>query len=140
LTVPAWPRRALWLVALVALAGCGRQAGYERFVPAEQAARDALEKALASWQRGEPHGAVAAAPAVQFVDTHHKPNQRLKAFAVLSLAPGEGPRVFTVRLTLDGPAEEVRARYVVLGIDPMWVMRQEDYDMTAHWEHPMKKS
>jgi len=125
---------------LAALTGC-RPAGHERFVPAERSAREALESALAAWQRGEPHGPVpGASPAVQFVDTHHKPGQRLKSFGVLSLAPGDGPRVFTVRLTLDGPAEEARVRYFVFGIDPVWVMRQEDYDMAAHWEHPMKKS
>jgi hypothetical protein len=132
---------ALGLAALLAASPGCRPAGHERFVPAERSAREALESALGAWQRGEPHGPVpGASPAIQFVDTHHKPGQRLKSFAVLSLAPGEGPRVFTVRLALDGPAEEVRVRYVVLGLDPVWVLRQEDYDMTAHWDHPMKKS
>jgi len=135
------PRSLALAALLAALAGCGRSSSYKRFIPAEGSARSALATALESWRRGEPHGAVAgsADPVVHFVDSHHKPGQRLKSFDVLTLAPGEGPRVFTVKLALEGPAEELRARYVVVGLDPVWVLRQEDYDMVAHWDHPMKK-
>jgi hypothetical protein len=28
-------------------------------------------------------------------------------------------------------------RYNVLGRDPIWVFRLEDYEMISHWEHPM---
>ena len=69
--------------------------------------------------------------------------RRPTSFTVLGLAPGDGPRVFTVKLTLDRPAEETRVRYVVIGVDPIWVIRHEDYDMMAHWEHrhePKSKS
>jgi hypothetical protein len=128
------------LPALLALlVGCPAP-GPERFIPAEEKARQALDAALASWQRGEPHGPVpgTAAPVIQFVDSHHKPEQRLRSFAVLGLAPGDGPRVFTVKLSLEGPAQEVQARYVVVGLDPLWVIRHEDFEMLAHWDHPMK--
>jgi hypothetical protein len=27
---------------------------------------------------------------------------------------------------------------VVIGIDPLWVFRHEDYDLLLHWEHPME--
>ena len=50
----------------------------------------------------------------------------------------DGPRVFTVKLTLVNPGEEVKARYVVMGLDPLWVIRNEDFEMLAHWDHPMK--
>ena len=43
--------------------------------------------------------------------------------------------MFTVQLALDAPPAEVRVRYYVIGIDPVWVVRQEDYDMLTHWEH-----
>ncbi|HKB35021.1 MAG TPA: hypothetical protein VKD72_01120 [Gemmataceae bacterium] len=129
-----------WRRCLV-LAGCGGS-GPERFIPAEDKARPALEAALTAWQRGEPHGPVAgsSSPVIQFADSHHKPGQRLRSFAVLSLAPGDGPRVFSVKLTLENPAEEVRARYVVVGLDPLWVIRHEDWEMIAHWDHPMKST
>jgi hypothetical protein len=134
--------RGLALAALAAaLAGCGRSSSYQRFVPSEQSARAALVTALEAWRRGEPAGPVAgtAGPVIQFVDSHHKPGQRLRGFEVQTMAPGEGPRVFIVKLALEAPAEEVRTRYVVVGLDPVWVLRQEDYDMVAHWDHPMKK-
>jgi hypothetical protein len=121
------------------LAGCGGSTGYERFIPAEDRARQALEAALEAWQSGEPHGPVAGTvPPVEFVDSHHKPGQRLRAYSILGMAPGDGPRVFTVKLTLANPGEEVRARYVVMGLDPLWVIRNEDFEMLAHWDHPMK--
>jgi hypothetical protein len=129
------------ILAVGLLAGCQGRPSAERFIPAGPKARQALEAALGAWQRGAPHGAVpgTAAPVVEFVDSHHKPGQRLKSFAVLSVAPGDGPRTFSVRLTLEGPAEEVRARYVVVGLDPLWVIRHEDFEMLAHWDHPVKK-
>ena len=34
-------------------------------------------------------------------------------------------------------AELPVVRFVVFGIDPLWVFRQEDYEMFAHWEHLM---
>jgi hypothetical protein len=120
--------------------GCSDSADVKRYYPAEDKARAALEAALIAWQSGQPSGAVpgAANPSVQFVDSHHAPGRRLKSFEILGLAPGDGPRVFTVKLTLDGPTAEVKTRYVVFGLDPMWVMQHDDYDMLNHWDHPMK--
>ena len=42
-----------------------------------------------------------------------------------------------VRLVLAGPAEERRERYVVVGLDPVWVFAYPDYEMLMHWDHPM---
>ena len=125
---------------LAAAAGCSASADASRYYPPEDRARQALDAALTAWQQGAPPGTVpgAADPAVEFVDSHNGPARRLKAYTVLGLAPGDGPRVFTVQLTLDGPAVGVRARYYVIGIDPVWVIREEDYDMLNHWDHPMK--
>jgi hypothetical protein len=134
-------RTGTWLVlaSLGFLLGC--RAGHERFLPAEPKARQALEAALQAWRQGAPHGAVpgTAEPTVQFVDSRRPPGQQLKSFVVLGAAPGDGPRVFTVALKLAQPAAEVKVRYVVLGLDPLWVIRHEDFEMLAHWEHPMKQ-
>jgi hypothetical protein len=134
--------RRLAAAGLLALAaGCADPADPNRYYPPDDRARPALEAALAAWQRGDPPGQVPGAtnPTVQMADTHRTPGQRLKAFAVLGVAPGNGPRVFTVRLTLENPDAELKARFVVVGIDPIWVFRQEDYDMLSHWDHPMPK-
>jgi hypothetical protein len=124
----------------VLAAGCSSSSDPGRYIPPEDKARQALEAALTGWRNGAPAGAVpgTSGPVVQFVDSHRGPGQRLKEYTVLGMAPGDGPRVFTVRLALDAPAADVKARYVVFGIDPVWVIRHEDFDMINHWDHPMK--
>ena len=129
-------------VSLLSLAvGCSDRSGPSRFYPSDERARTALEGALSAWQQGLPTGELPGAenPKVHLADTHRTPGQRLRAFAVQGVAPGDGPRVFTVKLTLANPEAELRARFVVVGIDPIWVFRQEDYDMLSHWDHPMTK-
>lgn len=133
--------RALVAGLLVAAVGCTNRADPNRFYPPEDRARQALELALTGWQQGAPTGPVpgAANPAVHLADSHRSPTQRLKAFAVLGAAPGDGPKVFTVRLTLENPAAEQKVRFVVLGIDPVWVFRHEDYEMMSMWCPPEPK-
>jgi hypothetical protein len=46
-------------------------------------------------------------------------------------------RPFAVRLDLGAPPETVSARYLVIGQDPLWVFRQEDFERMLHWEHKM---
>ena len=75
-------------------------------------------------------------PALHLIDSHHKSGQKLAAFTVLGPTPGDAPRCYAVRLTLDNPREELRARFVVFGQDPLWVMRYEDYEMVMHWCDP----
>jgi hypothetical protein len=134
---PGFKRRraAGWALALAAAAaGCAGPTT-ERFVPPPDAARRAVEAALRQWQQGEPPGRVGGtSPLVCVVDHHHRrPGQTLVGFTVLGEAPGEGPRCFAVRLVLDNPPEERKARYVVVGDDPLWVYRHEDYEMMMHW-------
>jgi hypothetical protein len=137
--------RQAWAVggALVAVwcAGCGGR-GYDRYIPAAAAAREALEAGLASWQAGLPPSKITdRSPAVEVVDPHRRPGQRLKRYEVVGEAGGDGPRCFTVRLTLDNPPEDKKVRYCVMGLDPLWVFRQDDYEMFSHWEcaEPEKK-
>lgn len=132
------PRR--WLIpALVLLAaccaGCDKSKGYERYIPAPGAALQALESALKAWQDGHGPGQISGHPRIQVVDSLRRPGQNLQRFEVIGEVPGEGgPRCFAVRLFLVNPAEEQKVRFYVLGIDPLWVYRQEEYDMIAHWE------
>lgn len=132
-----WPA-----VALVVLVGCSdRAADPARFYPPPDRAQASLEAALTAWQQGAAPGPVpgTADPVVQLVDSFRPAGQRLHGFTILGAAPGDGPRVFTVRLQVDGSADGVRARYVVFGVDPVWVFRHEDYEMMSHWDHPMPK-
>jgi hypothetical protein len=129
-----------WLL-LVCASGCGSRPGYERFVPSEDAGRSALEVVLKAWQNGEPPGSIPdVTPAIHAVDTHRRLGQRLERYEVLGPVPADGHRRFAVRLFLDNPREEQKARFVVIGLDPLWVFRLEDYERMIHWEMPMPDS
>jgi hypothetical protein len=133
----------IWLacgVLLAGCAGCARDRGGNRYIPPEGRARQALETALAAWRDGAVSDGrlVPGPPAVQVVDTHRREGQQLRTYEILGAVPAEGGhRCFVVRLLLDNPAEEQKARFLVLGIEPLWVFRQEDWDRLMHWEMDM---
>ena len=54
------------------------------------------------------------------------PLNRLRG-VVGPLGAEDNVRPFAVRLVLDAPAETITTRYMVVGQDPLWVFRQEDY-------------
>jgi hypothetical protein len=120
-----------WLAPLSALlcTGCGGAAlDYSQYIPPEQAARSALETVLTSWQQGEASAKLkAASPAIEVVDSQRGEGQKLANYEIVGEISGEGPRRFTVRLTLEAPAAQVETGYVLLGNDPIWVFREEDY-------------
>jgi hypothetical protein len=107
-------------------------------VPTEEAAQRTLETALAAWQQGKPPPSLVQgkSPVIRLVDTLtlKTPGQRLATFTVLGPTTGDAPRCYAVRLNLENPREEVRARFVVVGLDPLWVVRYEDLEMMCHWD------
>lgn len=131
---------AQWLAAAliaVSMAGCGRPStSCESYVPAAALAQEALDQVLSAWKEGQPAGSLAfkSAPiTIQVADATRKPGQQLVDYELLGEVSGEGPRTFVVRLKLDNPAAQIEARYYLVGIDPLWVFRQEDYDALIHW-------
>lgn len=134
--------RAACLGLLLGLAfvspGCGR-GNFAKYVPSEATAAKALETALTAWTAGDvPARIESFSPPIQFVDTERRPGQKLQSYELLGEVPSEdGVRCFAVKLRLQQPAEELKARYFVVGKDPLWIFRQEDYERVAHWEHPM---
>ena len=124
--------------ALSGIVGCARApSGYERYVPNAAKAQAALDQVLAAWKNGEPVGALQSnlePITIQVADSTRQPGQRLTDYELLGEISGEGPRTFAVRLTLDSPSQQREVRYYLVGIDPLWVFRQEDYDALAHWD------
>lgn len=116
------------VAGLVVLAGCSKGSRVEDFTPAADNARQALGTALTHWQAGNPPGRVPGTkPPVEAVDSRWKAGQKLTGFEVIGEEPtaGNGPRFFKVRLTpAKGKPQEVR--YAVIGIDPLWVYREDD--------------
>jgi hypothetical protein len=123
---------------VLAAAGCvSNRTDKDRFIPSETTAHAALEKSLNVWcSSGEPGQVQDSGPAIHLVDSHHRPGQKLVGFVVLGSVAGDAERCYAARLTFEGPHDEVRARYVVFGQDPLWVVRYEDYEMIIHWDHP----
>jgi hypothetical protein len=125
------------VVASQFLLGCAKSSGYDRYVPAPALAAEALEQVLAAWQSGDASQSLACCSspiAIQVVDTTRQPGQRLADYEVLGEISGEGPRTFAVRLKFENPSLEEKALYYLVGINPLWVFRQEDYDAVAHWD------
>jgi hypothetical protein len=122
----------LLLAGAAALAaGCSGKNKVEDYTPAAERGRQALEAALSHLKAGNPPGAVpGTTPVVHLVDTRWKAGQKLQSFEVVGeegQASEGAARFFKVRLILaKGSPQEVR--YAVLGIDPLWVYREEDYN------------
>jgi hypothetical protein len=117
------------LTAALAGLGCSKGGKVEDFTPPADGARKALEAALKHWQGGQKPGTVpGTTPAVEVVDSKWQGGQALKAFEIVGEEPaaGTGPRVFKVRLT-PTQGQPVETRYHVVGIDPVWVYRDEDF-------------
>jgi len=115
-------------ISLALCVGCssGGSASYESYIPSEDAAQRSLEAALTAWQDGQKPGKIqTASPAIQAVDSRWRAGEKLMGYEVLAAEPGEGPRCFSVRLRTSGGKQVVK--YFVLGRDPVWVYREEDY-------------
>ena len=128
---------------LAIFAGCQRgdgEAAKPAFVPGWDEARQSLEASLSAWQDAPiPSPTSLKIRGVQFVDQKRKPDQRLLSFKVLGQTDIENARQFTVRLNLEGEEGPHLVKYNVLGRDPVWVFRLDDYEMVSHWEHDMTK-
>lgn len=134
-------RLALATLAL-ALGGCrSRPEGFERYVPAPGPARAAVAAVLDAWREGQPLGeGVGPRGDVHVVDNQRRAGQKLARYEILGEVSADHARAFAVRLILTGPDEEKVVRLLAVGLDPLWVFRQEDFEMIAHWMHPMDEA
>jgi hypothetical protein len=118
----------LTIGVLVILTACSRQGTKTQdFIPPSDKARQALQAALDHWQAGHPPGRIpGTSPPVEVQDAKWKAGQKLKSYEILGEESGTEPRFFKVRLT-PPQGDAVEERYVVFGIDPLHVCREEDY-------------
>ncbi len=118
--------------------GCQSSNRAEKYIPAEDLAESAVRAALVDWREGKPAGQIERMkPSVQVVDTHRPAGQELVEFEILGPVAGPAPRCFAAKVVLRNPDAEERVRFVVVGIDPLWVFRQEDYEMFTRWDMVM---
>jgi predicted small lipoprotein YifL len=117
------------------LSGCGRKA--PNYVPSRDLSRQALETALNAWQSGRPVGKTieAASLRVQVVDSGWGKKQKLGNYEILEeVSRPDGKRCFKTRLHLLKPQATQEVHYIVVGKDPLWIFREEDYKDYASWE------
>ena len=129
------PRFLVHSVALLALctAGCGEKSTVESFTPSKDIAREALTTALDAWQKGQakPGEVEDAEINVQVADPQWAQGAKLKSYEIVESQPGDSPRKFTVKLTLEGEATPSQRTYVVVGKDPLWVMPEDEYNRSS---------
>jgi hypothetical protein len=124
-------------LVLCALTGCSGNRSQLDILPSQDKARGALEKALTAWQSGQKMGKIQGdSEGIEIIDRVWKKGQKLASFEILQAMEkphGEGqpgPRWFSVRLTLKG-SQPQQVNYAVLGLDPLWVYREEDYNQAC---------
>ena len=128
----------LLIVLGIAFAGLENNNTSAKFIPSPAVTESAVKAAMEAWMNGQPTGPIEGTkPLIQLVDSQRKPGQVLTSYEILGEVPGNGARCFAVRVQLANPEKQERLRYAVVGIDPLWVFRLEDYEMLCHWAHPM---
>jgi hypothetical protein len=109
------------------LSGCG--GGEDRYIPETSMARDSVTAALQAWQEGQPLQPITMPEAtLNVVDARWQSGQKLESFEILSEAEGQPQPTFVVRQQIAGEQGPVETRYIVVGIDPIYVFREEDYN------------
>ena len=122
------------MIGTLLIAGCGSRTEGD-YKPSRTAARDALAAGLTAWKEGKAAADVASAkgsPVVHFADFQWTARKRLTNFRLLDETPTlEGStQIFRVELELAGEKPQ-SVEYYVVGIDPLWVMRDRDYQQTS---------
>jgi hypothetical protein len=134
--------RTLGLIVSVGLiAGCvGRKDDAKRasLVPRSIEARRALETSLSAWRdQDSPKPELVTIGGLNFVDLTRLSGQKLDRFQILTENETPHARYFTTKLELTNPDESKVARYLVFGRAPVWVYREEDFNLIMHWDHKM---
>jgi hypothetical protein len=122
-------RTCLALLLLTVAAGCRAGATEESFNPTGDTAKDALTAALNAWKGGQakPGLIESVKPPVQVADATWETGARLTSFEIVKSLEGEERRRFSVKLVLEGETAPQEVVYVVVGKDPMWVMRENEF-------------
>jgi hypothetical protein len=125
---PGWALPIFSVCLLAAFTGCSSTSTTDKFIPNEMQARAALEAALNAWVEGKKPEEIEGTPIpVQAADSQWRAGKKLVSFQIIEQIPGEVPPVFTVHLTMQGKSGPLIVRYYVVGKDPLWVYREDDF-------------
>ncbi len=117
---------------LAVLVGCGSGGGSTaKYVPQEAQAKAALTVALDAWKNAlppDPAGKLPSGAVVKAIDMDWSSGQKLESYEIgAEIAGEEGPRKIAVKLGYPG-GQQVAATYFIVGIDPVQVFRDKDYE------------
>ena len=115
-------------VALCFMTGCGTSV--KKYTPSADSAREALDAALEKWKSGATHATVDdyRVP-IDVFDARWQNGKKLESYEILGEETSEGPaKVFTVKMKLDEDKEEKEVKYYIVGIDPLNIFREQDYN------------
>jgi hypothetical protein len=118
--------------SIALIAGCGSSS--RAYSPSPGTARESLDAALATWQKGGKADQLASAsPPIHTVDYQWQARQVLESYEILEEQPGSGDaeKRYAVRLKFKKPLGEKRVQYIIIGREPIWVFRDEDYARTS---------
>jgi hypothetical protein len=118
----------LWaLVFLCCEPGCSGKS-VESYKPTSESARKAIETALSTWKSGAAHGSITnVKPSLDVFDARWQAGTKLENYEILEEVTGKPQPHFKVKLKLAGKPEET-TEYLVVGIDPLNIFRQDDYN------------
>ena len=125
-------RTCFWSLALVCIAGCGSGRPTSDYVPKGDQAKVALTLALDAWKSGgqpDPAGKLPSGQTVKAVDMDWSGGQKLSSYEIVREMPAEesSPRRIVVKLSHPS-GESAEATYFIVGIDPIQVFRDKDYE------------
>ncbi len=130
----------LWTATvLFGAPGCAERVNPDDpMLPDVLTAKKAIEATMVAWKAGRPTGNIEeGSPRIQVADSFRVPGQMLERHEILGETKSEKSRDMTVKVIFSNPAETQIIRYRVIGIDPVLVIREEDYQLIAHWDHKM---
>jgi hypothetical protein len=108
--------------------GCGSSTS--AYIPNAATAREDLDKALASWQKGgKPAQLMTGEHPIYFVDSQWEAGQVLESYQILEENPTQSQteKRYGAVLKMKQPPAEKRVEYIAVGRSPMWIFRDEDY-------------
>ena len=125
--------RALLMIVMAGLAGCG---GGSAPLPSANDAHQALQTSLEAWKAGKPATSLAAEkPSIEFVDFEWKAGKALTEFSLGQEAPGQGVQTLSASLTIKGESGPKEVNFMILGLDPMRIFRDEDYSRAMNMDN-----
>ena len=137
-------RRRSALGAALAILLVGSSCGGPNMNPQSDRARTALEASLNAWRDGKKPGNIEGTdPPVQAIDNDWTNGRKLASFEILREEASESDKRFVVKLTYaTPPAAAAESVYIVVGVSPIAVFREEDYNRTMNMDNnptPTKK-